>query len=84
MMSRRDTSLMLMIFYEGPWERVSNLFIGLRKDGSFRWNIPAGATGWRKAAEAVADWAETRDHIWRAKYAIRRKTPHKVWKRRPD
>lgn len=77
-----DRNLLVMIYYEGPWEKLGNFAMGLREDNTLRWEIPADPTGWRKALGDFADWAERRDALWRAKYVIRRKNPRKRWERR--
>jgi hypothetical protein len=77
----KDRNFLIMIFYEGPWERLSSLFVGLRKDCTLRWIIPENPVGWRKALGKLAAWTEQRDSLWRAKYAVKRRNPHKRWKR---
>jgi hypothetical protein len=84
--SFKDRNFLLMIFYEGPWEKLCNFCWGIRKgkdedDDSFRWVIGRNPRGWKKIMQVIANWAERRDMMWRAKYAIRRKDPPKRWKR---
>lgn len=77
-----DEMFLLQVFYRGPWERLEGLACGIRRDGTLAFEIPAGATGWRRAAERLADYAEYRDRVWRAKYALRRRRPPARWARR--
>jgi hypothetical protein len=78
----KDRNFLLMIFYSGPWERVSNFVIGVRPGSDkLRWEIPENPAGWKALASRIATWAEQRDALWRAKYAIRNRKPHRRWKR---
>lgn len=81
-----DQMFLTQIFYEGPWERLCNFCWGIRKgqgedDDSFRWIIGQHPRGWRRLMRTIATWAEYRDTLWRAKYAVRRTNPPKRWKR---
>lgn len=83
----RHRIFMINVFYEGPWERLCNFCWGIKKgkgeeDDSFRWTIGRNPRGWRRLLKVIADWAEERDQIWAAKYAIRKADPPKRWKRR--
>ena len=81
----RDKMFLMQIFYEGPWARLEAFCLGLYQDNrdEVRWAISSDPRGWKKIMLKVADWAERRDTLWRAKYAIRRKNPPDRWKRRP-
>jgi hypothetical protein len=78
-----DQMFLMQIFYEGPWARLEAFFLGLYQDNrdEVRWTIPVNPKGWRKGMNRLADWAEQRDMIWRAKYAIRNRNPPERWKR---
>lgn len=76
--------LLLMIMYQGPWERVSNFCYGLRRDPecTLRWDIPQDPTGWRWVMAKIGDWAEARDRKWQDRYKLGPGKPHDRWKRR--
>ncbi len=69
--------LLFMVTWKGPWERVTDLIYGLRKDASVRWEVKEGT-----AVQRLADWAEDRDAAWRARYEVSGRKPHAVWRRR--
>lgn len=73
--------LLLVIFYESPWEKVSSWFLGLRKDGSLRWEIPMHPKGWRKLFGQISAILEKRDQAWINGYAASGKKPHSRWRR---
>lgn len=77
-----DEMFLLQVFYRGPWERLEGLACGIRRDGTLAFEIPADPSGWRKAAARLADYAEYRDRVWRAKYALRHRRPPGRWARR--
>ncbi len=78
-----DRMFLLAIFYQGPWDRLSNWCYGIRKGtDKFRWDIPEHPRGVKWVLMRVGDWAEQRDRIWRAKFAVRGKDPRKIWNRR--
>ena len=78
----RERNFLLMVFYAGPWEHVANFVMGIRPGSDrLRWEIPARPTGLLRVADRVGRWAEQRDAIWRAKYAIRNRKPHRRWMR---
>lgn len=79
----KERNFLLVVFYEGPWERLESLCMGHRRDPNapLRWEIPEKPKGWKWVLNKIACWAEQRDAIWRAKYAIKRKVPHKRWSR---
>jgi len=80
----QDRILLLTIFFEGPWDRLSNWCYGLRKGTEeLRWEIPEHPRGVKWVLKSVGDWAEQRDQLWKTKYAIKRKEPSKIWSRRP-
>ena len=76
-----DEMFLIAIWYEGPWAKMSNGCYGLKKDGTLLWDIPANPKGLRWALARLAKWADERDRLWRAKYALKRKDPPRVWKR---
>ncbi len=78
-----DRMLLLTIFFQGPWDRLSNWCYGLRKDTSIRWEIPAEPKGVKWVLAKIGNWAEQRDKLWLTKYAFQGKEPHKRWNRRP-
>lgn len=78
----KDRNFLLIIFYQGPWERLSNFCYGIRSDTTLRWDVPDNPKGWRRWLAKIGDWAERRDAIWRAKLVIKRKEPDKRWSRR--
>lgn len=79
----KDRALLIVIFYDGPWERLSTFLLGVYRDGreEYRWIIPEHPAGWRKVLLAIATRAEQRDVIWRTKYAVRNRNPPARWKR---
>ena len=79
----KDRALLIAIFYESPWERLSTFLLGVYRDGreEYRWIIPEHPAGWWKVLLAIATRAEQRDVIWRAKYAVRNRNPPARWKR---
>ena len=83
----RDRRFLSVIYYEGPWERMSNLAYGMRPDGSLRWDIPADPRGWRRVLrllEVIGNWADRRDRSWHDYYVNRGVKPPRRWKRRMD
>jgi hypothetical protein len=80
-----DRNLLMLVFYEGPWEKLMNFCWGIRKgDGDteeWRWVIGLRPKGWKWVLYKIANWAERRDMLWRAKYIVRRKNPPDRWKR---
>lgn len=79
--SPSDQRFLIMIFYCGPWERLSTWCYGIRKDGSLRWEIPASPTGWRWVLGKLACKFEQLDALWREKHVIRRVRPRDCWRR---
>lgn len=82
--SPRDRRLLITIFYEGPWSKLENFCLGIHRDNrdELRWEIPENPSGWRKRLSAMADWAETRDHLWVERYARSGKNPPDRWRRK--
>lgn len=78
----KSRNLLLTIFYQGPWERLTNFFYGIKRDNSLRWEIPGNPRGVRKLLAALGNYCEYRDAIWRFKYNRQRKNPPSIWKRR--
>lgn len=80
----RDRNLLISVLYEGPWDHLAMFCLGIHRDNrdEVRWNIPMEPTGWRWVLGKLAEWAEKRDQIWRAKYAIKHRNPPERWKRR--
>jgi hypothetical protein len=79
-----DRMLLLTIFYQGPWDRLSNWCYGIRKGTEeLRWDIPAEPKGIKWVLMVIGDWAEKRDKQWRAKFAVTGREPRKLWNRRP-
>ena len=79
---RAQRNLLLMIFYEGPWEKLYGFCYGMRRDFTLRWEMPDKPKGPWKLLQALATYFEYRDAIWRYKYNWRRKNPPALWKRR--
>lgn len=80
--SFKDRQFIVLIMYEGPWERLSGFCYGLRADGTQRWDVPRNPSGWKKYLARLGDWFNTRDMIWRAKYVCKRQMPPRRWERR--
>lgn len=80
--SDADKRLIMAIFYEGPWDKLSGFFLGVRKDFTLRWDIPLNPKGWRWALGKLAHWCERRDRAWQNTYIRSGKVPHKRWMRR--
>ena len=78
----RTRRLVLMIFYEGPWEKLSNFFIGMRRDTTLRFEIPVDPKGWKWVALKLSCYFEKRDRDWRARYILSETKPSDRWKRR--
>lgn len=78
----RAELFLIMIFFESPWERVSNFCWGLKRNGDLRWRIEDDDRGWKYLLTKIGDWAERRDHAWRARYVLNGTKPHKRWARR--
>ncbi len=73
--------LMLMLDYEGPWERLSGFFYGVRPDNTLRWDIPDNARGWRAVLGRLGEFCDRRDVDWRRSVVAGRR-PHERWRRR--
>jgi hypothetical protein len=73
---------MLCAFYIGPWGRLSELFLGIRKDGTFRFEISAEPRGWRWVMGQLGDFCNRRDIAWNSRYAERGTKPPAIWRRR--
>jgi hypothetical protein len=81
---RRGKRLMIAVYYEGPWERVSAFFLGIHRDNrdELRWEIPENPRGWRWLFGEIADWADRRNYAWRNRIVSKGKMPRERWKRR--
>lgn len=77
MSEAEDRRLLITVFYEGPWERLCNLALAIRRDNTLRREIPEDH--WRNR---IADWLDYRDKMWVNSYALRKRTPNARWKRR--
>lgn len=75
-------TLMIAVFYEGPWAKLSDWCYGLKKDGTLLWDIPLHPRGLWWVLAKLGAWLDDRDRIWRAKYVALRKDPPARWKRR--
>jgi hypothetical protein len=75
--------LLIVIFYESPWERIGAWFLGIRRDPSkdLRWTIPRNPTGWRWLFGEIAAWTDKQDQKWITRYASSGKKPHPRWRR---
>jgi hypothetical protein len=75
--------ILLMVFYEGPWERLQGLLLGVRSDPGMplRWEVGHNPTGLCWVAGKAAEWCETRDYVWRERYARNGKKPRDRWRR---
>lgn len=75
--------LNLMIFYNGPWGRLSNW---LWKTGQLQLDDqgvvvnPDVVVQDTSIRGRLAMWADNRDWVWRERHAQRGTTPHKRWK----
>jgi hypothetical protein len=76
-----EASLIICIFYEGPWSRLESLFLGIRRDCTLRWEIPAQPRGWRRVLGWLGDYCDRKDASWRRRYARQHRTPPGRWKR---
>lgn len=77
----KNRRFLFVVNYEGPWERLSAFFYGVRKDGSLRWDIPINPKGWRRLMGILGDWADRRDHDWITDQVLFRREPQR-WERR--
>jgi hypothetical protein len=77
----KDQRLILVIFYESPWEKVGAWFLGIRKDGTLRWVIPKNPRGWRWLFGEIAHFTDKQDQRWITRYAASGKKPHSRWRR---
>jgi hypothetical protein len=80
-MGVKNRRFLLVVFYEGPWDRLQAFCYGIRKDGSLRYEIPLNPRGWRRLLGEIGAWADRRDVRWREKYAVSGKMPHPRWRR---
>lgn len=74
-----ETRLLLMIFYKGPYERISHWLWKVEhqdEDEIFDNSVTPGS-----ARDRLAAWFEKRDTAWREKYVRSGKSPHDRWKR---
>jgi hypothetical protein len=78
-----DKMLLFAIRYEGPWAKLSNWCYGINKEGTLLWDIPDDPKALKWVLAKVAHWADDRDQVWRLKYVLTGKEPHRTWKRRP-
>ncbi len=67
--------LLLMIRYEGPWERLQNRVLRAG-DGTRLSPYPDGHWRWK-----VAGWLERRDYDWRNRHVALQQDPHPRWRR---
>ncbi len=70
--------LLIAIWYTGPWERLEALVLGVRKDGTLRWEVGSGGS----VPGRLADWLSRRDVRWRQRYADEGRNPPARWRRR--
>jgi hypothetical protein len=82
MTSLRTRRLLICVYYQSPWDRLSGFFWGVKKDNTLRWEIPANPRGVKWVLAKLGDWTDKRDHAWREKYAQASKNPPDRWKRR--
>ena len=76
--------LSVCIFYKGPWEFVTDLANGLRRDCTLRWILEGTEPWWTPKGwlNWLARLADDRDRRWRNRYAARHDDPPAMWKRR--
>lgn len=72
------TRLLHFIDYEGPWERLSSFFFGVKRTGELRWEVMDGSL-----LDLLGCWADKRDLAWHRRHERRGTTPWRAWKRRP-
>lgn len=82
----KERQFLIQVFYEGPWDRISCFCLGIYQDNrdELRWEMPDNPTGWLKLMSWLANYCDQRDQLWRYKYAVRKRTPRKVWRRGAD
>jgi hypothetical protein len=80
----QDRMLVITVFFESPWAKLSRVCMGVHKDGrdKLRWNIPAEPKGWRRWLEGIANWAEAHDREWKLRYVEAGTNPPRRWRRR--
>lgn len=75
--------LLFSIRWLGPWERLEEFFLGVRRDGTLRYEIPAHhIPWWLKPMSVLADYANHQDIRWRNRHIRRGTTPWRIWRRK--
>ncbi len=77
-------TLLFVLGYYGPWERLEGFFLGVRPNGPLRWDIRDDGTDSRLLILLghLGSWANQRDIAWRKRHLARGTSPWPLWRRR--
>lgn len=71
-----------MADWNGPWERLSLLFWGIRPDSTLRWEIPVHPGGVMLLLTKLGDYCDCRDIAWHHRHVARGTMPWRIWQRK--
>lgn len=74
--------LLFAVDWEGPYERLEGLFLGVRRDGTLRWEVRDDPPS---LLARLADWADHKNIVWRNRHCELSEygeMPWRIWKRR--
>ncbi len=83
MSTEEDRRFLLVIDYEGPWDKLQGFFYGIRRNGQgLRWEIPEDPVCWRAVLGRAGDFCDRRNQAWLSRHARQGTKPHRWWKRK--